>query len=171
MNAPAPTANAAGKPRFATPGTRQSSQKPPRSRAREVALQGPYQHLVGRSDAASTEAFTRALQGFDKADAAHYDALLHGCIGMAGELDALITPLLDRPLAHISPIERACMWLGAYELLHCPEVPWRVVLNESIELAKDFGGTDGYKYVNGVLNRLAPTLRPQEVQATKQKST
>ncbi len=59
------------------------------------------------------------------------------------------------------------MWLGTYELLKCPDVPWRVALNESIELAKDFGGTDGYKYVNAVLNRLAPTLRPQEVQATQ----
>lgn len=163
-------ATAAGKPRFATPGTRQSSKKSPRSRAREFALQGLYQHLVGRGDAASIDAYTRALQGFTKADAAHYDALLHGCIGMADELDTLITPLLDRELARLSPIERACMWLGAYELLKCPEVPWRVVLNESIELAKDFGGTDGYKYVNGVLNRLAPTLRPQEVQATKQET-
>ena len=161
MNAPAE------KPRFATPGTRQSSKKSPRSRAREFALQGLYQHLVGHGDAASIDAYTRALQGFTKADAAHYDALLHGCIDMADELDALITPLLDRELARISPIERACMWLGTYELLKCPEVPWRVVLNESIELAKDFGGTDGYKYVNGVLNRLAPQLRPQEVQTTQ----
>ena len=160
----------AEKPRFATPGTRQSSKKSPRSRAREFALQGLYQHLVGGGDAASIDAYTRALQGFAKADAAHYDALLHGCIGMAGELDALITPLLDRELALISPIERACMWLGTYELLKCPDVPWRVALNESIELAKDFGATDGYKYVNAVLNRLAPTLRPQEVQASKKES-
>ena len=135
MNAPVE------KPRFATPGTRQSSKKSPRSRSREFVLQGLYQHLVGNGDAASIDTYTRALQGFDKADAAHYDALLHGCIDTAGELDALITPLLDRELARISPIERACMWLGAYELLKCPEVPWRVALNERIELAKDFGGT------------------------------
>ncbi len=165
MNTPA--AAPTGKPRYATAGTRKSSKLPPRSRAREFALQALYQHIVSRNDATSIDAFTRGLQGFNKADAAHYDALLHGCIAMASELDALITPLLDRPLAQISPIERACMWLGAYELLKCPEIPWRVVLNESIELAKDFGGTDGYKYVNGILNRLAPTLRPHEVQATR----
>lgn len=150
-------------PRHASPGTRKSSTKPPRSRAREFALQGLYQHLVGGNDAASIDAFTRDLQGFAKADAAHYDALLHGCIELAADLDALITPLLDRQMSRISPIERACMWIGAYELLKCPEVPWRVALNESIELAKDFGGTDGHKYVNAVLNGLAPQLRPQEV--------
>jgi len=65
----------------------------------------------------------------------------------------------------ISPIEHAVMWMGVYELRHCPDIPWRVVLNECIELTKSFGGTDGYKYVNGVLNHLAPALRPAEVAA------
>lgn len=118
-------------------GSRKASSKPPRARAREFALQGLYQHFVGGNDAASIDAFTRALQGFNKADAAHYDALLHGCIELGADLDALITPLLDRGLALISPIERGCMWIGAYELLKCPDIPWRVVLNEAIELAKD----------------------------------
>ena len=76
-------------------------------------------------------------------------------------------PLLDRKLEEISPIERAVMWIGAYEFLHCPDVPWRVVLNECIELAKEFGGTDGHKYVNAVLNGLAPGLRPAEVETDK----
>lgn len=161
-------ASAPRKPRHATSGgTRKSSTKPPRSRAREFALQGLYQHLVGASDAASIDAFTRNLQGFAKADAAHFDALLHGCIDTAPDLDALIVPLLDRPLAEISPVERACMWIGAYEFLRCPDIPWRVVLNEAIELAKDFGGTDGHKYVNAVLNALAPQLRTLEVNAER----
>ena len=95
----------------------------------------------------------------------HYDALLHGCIEGATGLDALITPVLDRTLAEVSPIEHAVMWIGVYELQHCLDVPWRVVLNECIELAKEFGGTDGHKYVNGVLGSLAPKLRPDEVQA------
>ena len=146
-------------------GTRKSSAKSPRSRAREFALQGLYQYLVGGGDAAAIDAFTRELQGFAKADAMHYDALLHGCIELAGDLDALIVPLLDRDLGLISPIERACMWIGAYEFLKCPDVPWRVVLNECIELAKDFGGTDGYKYVNAVLVGIAPRLRAAEVAA------
>ena len=146
---------------------RKTSQKPPRSRAREFALQALYQHLVGRQDAESIDQFTRGLSGFHKADSAHYDALLHGCIKEAGELDAMIVPLLDRKLEEISPIEHAVMWIGAYEFLHAADVPWRVVLNECIELAKEFGGTDGNKYVNGVLNGLAPKLRAAEVEADR----
>jgi N utilization substance protein B len=158
---------AARGPGGASAGTRKSSAKPPRSRAREFALQALYQHLVGGQDAQSIDQFTRGLSGFHKADSVHYDALLHGCIREGGELDALIVPLLDRKLEEISPIERAIMWIGAYEFLHCPDVPWRVVLNECIELAKDFGGTDGHKYVNGVLGGLAPRLRPLEVEADR----
>jgi len=144
---------------------RKTATKPPRSRAREFAVQALYQHLVGRQDAESIDQFTRGLSGFHKADSVHYDALLHGCIREGAELDALIVPLLDRKLEEISPIEHAVMWIGAYEFLHAPDVPWRVVLNECIELAKEFGGTDGHKYVNGILNGLAPKLRALEVQA------
>ncbi len=146
---------------------RKSKSLPARSRAREFAVQALYQHLVGRQDADSIDQFTRGLSGFHKADSVHYDALLHGCIREAEELDALIAPLLDRKLAEISPIEHAVMWIGAYEFRHVAEVPWRVVLNECIELAKAFGGTDGHKYVNAVLNGLAPQLRGAEVEADR----
>jgi transcription antitermination protein NusB len=146
---------------------RKSASKAPRSRAREFALQALYQHIVGRQDTESIDQFTRGLSGFHKADSVHYDALLHGCVGQAGELDKLISPLLDRKLAELSPIEHAIMWMGTYEFMHCADVPWRVVLNECIELAKEFGGTDGHKYVNGVLNGLAPQLRPLEVEADR----
>jgi transcription antitermination protein NusB len=148
-------------------GTRKASAKSARSRAREFALQALYQHLVGRNDAQAIDLFTRDLAGFHKADAVHYDALLHGCVNEAAQLDALIVPLLDRKLEEISPIEHGVMWIGAYEFLHCLDVPWRVVLNECIELAKEFGGTDGHKYVNAVLNGLAPSLRASEVEADK----
>jgi len=148
-------------------GARKASAKSTRSRAREFALQALYQHLVGRNEPAAIDAFTRDLAGFHKADAAHYDALLHGAIAEAEELDALIVPLLDRKLAEISPIEHAAMWIGVYEFRHCADVPWRVVLNECIELAKEFGGTDGHKYVNAVLNGLAPKLRATEVEADR----
>ena len=146
-------------------GARKASAKSSRSRAREFALQGLYQHQVGRNDAKSIDAFTRDLAGFHKADSVHYDALLHGCVAEAPQLDALILPLLDRKMEEISPIEHGVMWIGAYEFLHAPDVPWRVVLNECIELAKEFGGTDGHKYVNGVLDKLAQQLRPEEVGA------
>ncbi len=149
---------------------RKAADKSARTRAREFALQALYQHLVGRNEAADIDAFTRDLSGFHKADSAHYDALLHGCIAEAAAADALVGPLLDRPLAELSPIERGVLWVGAYELQHCPDVPWRVVINECVELAKSFGGTDGHKYVNGVLHKLAEKLRPLEVAQTPAKA-
>jgi N utilization substance protein B len=151
-------------------GARKASAKSSRSRAREFALQALYQYLVGHNDATAIDAFTRDLAGFHKADSVHYDALLHGSIREAAQLDALILPLLDRKMAEISPVEHAVMWIGAYEFLHAPDVPWRVVLNECIELAKEFGGTDGHKYVNAVLNGLAPQLRNAEVEADRAKT-
>lgn len=145
-------------------GARKAGSKSNRSRAREFALQGLYQHIVSRNDVLNIDRFTRDLAGFHKADAVHYDALLRGCVETEEQLDTLIAPQLDRTLAEISPIEHACMWIGVYEFQHCPDVPWRVVLNECIELAKEFGGTDGHKYVNAVLNGLAPQLRSAEVE-------
>lgn len=151
----------------ATQTPRKAADKSARTRAREFALQALYQHTVGRNPADDVDAFTRDLAGFHKADSVHFDALLHGCIAQSEALDALIAPLLDRPLVELSPIERGVLWIGCYEFQHCPDVPWRVVLNEAIELAKSFGGTDGHKYVNGVLHQLAERLRPLEVQANQ----
>jgi len=148
-------------------GVKKAADKSARTRAREFAMQALYQHFVGRNTVDSIDLFTRDLVGFHKADSAHYDALLHGCVEQATQLDAAITPLLDRPMAEISPVEHSVLWIGAYELKNCLDVPWRVVLNECIELAKAFGGTDGHKYVNGVLNKLAPTLRATEVAADR----
>jgi len=148
-------------------GARKAGSKNERSRAREFALQGLYQALVGGNPAADIDTFTRDLAGFSKCDAVHFDTLLHGCTDSMSELDALIAPLLDRKFEEISPIEHGIMWIGAYEFKHCLDVPWRVVLNECIELAKEFGGTDGHKYVNAVLNELAPRLRAAEVEAVR----
>ena len=148
-------------------GARKAASKSNRSRAREFALQALYQHLVSGNSASDIDSFTRDLSGFHKADAAHYDALLHGCIESAEALNAQITPPLDRSMAEISPIEHACMGIGVDEFQHCLDVPWRVVINESIELAKEFGGTDGFKYVNAVLNALAPQLPAVEVAADR----
>ena len=152
-------------------GSRKAASKSERSRAREFALQGLYQYMVGGNAVEAVDSFTRDLSGFNKADALHYAALLHGCTGAAAALDAQISPHLDRPLSEISPIERGTLWIGVYELQHCLDVPWRVVLNECIELAKEFGGTDGHKYVNAVLNELAPQLRATEVDADRTRPT
>jgi transcription antitermination protein NusB len=145
---------------------RKAADKSARTRAREFALQALYQHLVGRNPATDIDSFTRDLAGFHKADSVHFDALLHGCVEQAEALDALLSPRLDRPLVEISPIERAVLWIGAYEFQHCPDVPLRVVINECIELAKAFGGTDGHKYINGVLHPLGEQLRPVEAAAS-----
>lgn len=151
-------------------GARKAGSKSDRSRSREFALQALYQYLVGKNEAADIDQFTRDLAGFSKSDAVHFDALLHGCIAHAAELDSLFEPLLDRKMAEISPVEHAVMWIGAYEFKYCLDVPWRVVLNECIELAKEFGGTDGHKYVNAVLNGLAPSLRETEMNAERNKA-
>lgn len=148
-------------------GARKAGSKSDRSRAREFALQALYQRLVGKNGISDIDMFTRDLAGFSKCDSVHFDALLHGCTDEANELDALILPLLDRKMEEISPVEHAVMWIGAYEFKHCLDVPWRVVLNECIELAKEFGGTDGHKYVNAVLNGMAPALRAAEVHADR----
>ena len=97
------------------PKTRKAADKSARTRSREFALQALYQHLVGGNAATDIDTFTRDLSGFHKADSVHYDALLHGCIEGAVELDALIAPLLDRPLAEVSPIEHGVLWIGVYE--------------------------------------------------------
>jgi N utilization substance protein B len=146
---------------------RRASARAARTRARGFAVQALYQVIVGRNPPEDVDSFTRELGGFHKADSVHFDALLHGCAAQAEALDAHILPLLDRKMAEISPIEHAVLWIGAYEMQYCLDIPWRVVINECIELAKEFGGTDGHKYVNAVLNGLAPKLRALEVAADK----
>ena len=150
---------------------RRASARAARTRARGFALQALYQVMVGGNPADEVDIFTRDLSGFNKADAVHFDALLHGCAEHASKLDALILPMLDRKLTELSPIEHAVLWIGAYELQHCIDIPWRVVLNECIDLAKEFGGTDGHKYVNAVLNQLALQLRATEVEADRKTPT
>lgn len=147
--------------------TTRPRQKSARRRSREYALQGLYQWLIAGTDASAIEAHIREQDEFSKCDRAHFDALLHGCINESAQLDAVLTPHLDRRIAELSPVEHAVLWIGAYELTHCIDVPYKVAINESVELAKSFGGTDGHKYVNGVLDQSAKVLRPDEVEATK----
>lgn len=141
--------------------------KSARRRAREFALQGLYEWQLNPREVSSVEANIRELEEFGKCDRVHFDALLHGCIEQRETLDAGLLKFLDRPLAELSPVEHAVLWVGAFELANCPDVPYKVAINEAVELAKNFGGTDGHKYVNGVLDHLAPLLRPDEVKATR----
>jgi len=143
--------------------------KSARRRSREIALQGLYEWLVSGTDAGVIDAHMREQEGFDKADRAHFDALLHGCIAEASDLDGVLGKFVDRKTTELSPVEHAVLMIGAYELKHCMDIPYKVAINEAVELAKSFGGTDGHKYVNGVLDKSAADLRPQEVQAARRK--
>jgi N utilization substance protein B len=135
--------------------------------AREFALQGLYGWLVGGTDIALIAANLREDEHFKRADEDYFRTLLHGVPKEEAALNARLAPLLDRPVAELSPIERGILLIGAYELLHCPDVPWRVAINEGVELAKKFGGTDGHKYVNGVLDKLAQDVRAVEIEAAR----
>ena len=133
-----------------------------RRRSREFTLQALYQWQLSGDPADVLEKQLRAAKGFEKLDEAYFLMLLRGAISGAQELEQKLQPYLDRPLKELSPIEHCILLLGAYELVHQPDVPYKVVINEAVELAKSFGGTDGHKYVNGVLDKLAAKLRPVE---------
>jgi N utilization substance protein B len=137
----------------------------PRHRAREFALQGLYQWLLNNEPASAVVNHIRSAHGFEKADGEYFTELLNGAIHQSVELRETIAPTIDRAVSELSPIEHAVLLLGAWELKNKIEIPYRVVINEAVELAKSFGGVDGHKYVNGVLDRLAGKLRPDEVGA------
>jgi N utilization substance protein B len=141
--------------------------KSARRRSRELATQGLYQWLLSGAPVGEIDAQLRDAQGFDKADKEHLDAILHGVIRDAEALSADLAPCLDRPIEQLSPVERAVLLMAAYEFKGHPDVPYRVVINEAVEIAKTFGGADGYKYVNGVLDKLALKLRSVETQAAR----
>ena len=129
---------------------RPAGNRPPsaRRRSREAALQGLYEWLLGGGDAGVIDAHMREQEGFSEVDAAHFDALLHGCIAEAADIDALLAKHVDRKTTELSPVEHGVLMIGTYELKHCIDVPYKVAINEAVELAKNFGGTDGHKYVN-----------------------
>jgi N utilization substance protein B len=137
----------------------------PRRRAREFVLQGLYQlQLSGNAPAAIRLQIMEAT-GFAKADTAYFDELWAGVVAGRPLLEAAFLPHLDRGVDALSPIERAILVIGAWELAHRLEIPYRVVINEAVELAKSYGGIDGHKFVNGVLDRLAARVRAAEIGA------
>ena len=144
-----------------------SGGKSPRRRARELALQGLYQWRIGGNDEAAIEAHLADVEGFDKADREFFVGLLRGVLAQQAELQEQLQAFLDRPFAELSPIEASILLAGAFELANYQQTPYRVIINEAIEVTKGFGGTDGHKYVNGVLDKLAFKLRPVEVEAKR----
>jgi N utilization substance protein B len=146
---------------------RPTAAKSQRRRARELALQGVYQWLIAGGDANAIDAQLREHEGYDKVDGQHFDALLRGAIEQAPVLDAALARHVDRKTSELSPVEHGVLMIGAYELTHCLDIPYKVAINEAVELAKAYGGTDGHKYVNGVLDKVAGDLRPAEVSAAR----
>jgi transcription antitermination protein NusB len=150
-----------------SPHANPNKSRTPRHRAREFALQGLYQWLLNNEDAGAIDAHIREAHGFDKADAEHFNALLHGTIRDVAALRAGLSPLIDRPIEQLSPVEHAALLIGAFELQNHIEIPYKVVINEAVELTKSFGGIDGHKYVNGVLDKFAAKARTTEIEADR----
>ena len=134
--------------------------KSPRRKARELALQSIYQWLVNPEDLGVIQVDVLKRDGAKRYDKPLYETLFSGVVRHFSALQEAISPALDRPQNELSPVELAILLAGTFEFVHMPETPYRVIINESVELAKTFGGTDGHKYVNGVLDKLAPRLRP-----------
>lgn len=141
--------------------------KSARRRAREFALQGIYHWLLNREDAGVIDAHMRGVTGFSRADRDHFDAVFHGVIAHADSLRAEFMPYVDRSITELSPVEHGVLLLGSFELAHHLEVPYRVVINEAVDVAKDYGGTDGFKFVNGVLDKVALKLRAAEISGAR----
>jgi N utilization substance protein B len=130
-------------------------------------VQGLYQWQLTGKDPVMIATELAESEEFGKCDVPYFRTLLNGAIANAAELDSQMTPFLDRAATEVSPVEHGILLVGGYELMSELEVPYRVVINEAVELAKSFGGTDGHKYVNGVLDKLAARLREIEVRAER----
>lgn len=133
-----------------------------RRQARRALVQAIYQWQMAETEAQALAGEFRESGALTKADQAFFEQVLSMTIGQSEDLDASFASLLDRDLGALDQVERAILRLGACELRHRPDVPWRVVIDQYVELAKTFGATDSHKYINGVLDRLARQLRPEE---------
>ncbi|MGI3132105.1 transcription antitermination factor NusB [Halopseudomonas pachastrellae] len=138
-----------------------------RRKARSLALQALYAWHMADLPVSDIEAQFRTDNDFSKVDGAYFHELLTGVPRNLGDIDGELGVVLDRDIKELDPIELAVLRIGVYELLKRIDVPYRVVINEAIEMAKSFGATDGHKYVNGILDKLAPRLRKAEVNAAR----
>jgi transcription antitermination protein NusB len=143
---------------------RPSHARSARRRSRELALQGLYQWLMNPTEVGEVDAHLRGAPGFEKADFEHYKSLLHGCVLCIEDLIQQIQPFVDRPWIELSPVEKAVLLLATHEMNAHLEIPYRVIINEAVELSKLFGGTDAFKFVNGVLDKVAAQTRQHEAQ-------
>ena len=131
----------------------------PRSRARRAALQAIYQWQMTAQALETIDTQFREDKSWRRIDEELFSAHLYGVATNVAALDAHLQPILDRPVAQLDAVERAILRMGAFELTHRPDIPWRVVINECVELARDFGAEQSYKYINGILDKLARRTR------------
>lgn len=134
-----------------------------RSLSREFALRALYAQSLSGQDEVDVATHVREDADFARANAVYFETLFHAVLKEAADLEMKLAPHLDREVSELSPIERGILLIGAHEIVNCPDVPYRVAINEAVELAKKYGGTDGHKYVNGVLDKLAKIMRPEEI--------
>lgn len=132
-------------------------------KARKLALQALYQWHMAGSDLHEIEAQFRTINNMDKVDCDYFCRLLYGVPEHVQDLETRLAPYVDREISGLNPIELTTLRMGAFELVHCPEIPYKVVLDEAISLTKEFGSQDGHRYVNGVLNNLARQVRLVEI--------
>ena len=140
-----------------------------RRKSRSLALQALYQWQLSGSDVSQIEAEFSVDNDMAKVDVTYFRELLRGVPTNLSDLNRQIEPFLDRSVQEVDPIEMILLRMGAYELQHRVDVPYRVVINEAVELAKKFGGTDGHKYINSVLDKLALRLRAAETRGKRNK--
>ena len=138
-----------------------------RSRSRSLAIQALYQWQMAGQDVGTIINHFMLEQDGKKFDTDYFAELVRAVPARLNELDAALAPCVDRALESVDPVERAILRLGAYELIEHPEIPYRVVINEAVELAKTFGAEQGHRYVNGVLDKAARALRPLETAARR----
>lgn len=138
-----------------------------RRKARHFAVQALYQWQIAGADLAQIEAEFRADNDMSKVDMEYFHDILHGVPRDKSLLDEKVSPLLDRRMDEMTPVELAIVRLGAYEMMRRIDVPYKVVINEAIELAKTFGATDGHKFINGVLDKLAQRERAVEIRGPR----
>lgn len=145
--------------------------KTARRRAREFAMQGIYEWQMNQLPALEIEKHLKENEFLKKADQTLFKALLYGVLEANAHIDEVLSPFFDRASDEVSPVERAILRLATFEILQHAETPYPVIINEAIELAKTFGSNDGHRFVNGVLDRLALEIRPEEVAQAKKRHT
>ncbi len=145
------------------------SVKTPRRRAREFVVQGLYEwQLNPELTANAIEQHLQENEYFAKADQELFRAIFYGIVQDKALYLEYVTPLLDRPASEVSPVELSILLMACFELKQMPETPYPVVINEAIETTKVYGATDGYKFINGIVDRLAVQLRETEVKMKEQ---